>query len=420
MATTPAEAKEKGNAAFKAAKYDVAIGHYTRAIVLSQSSSTPIDPTFYLNRAAAYLKLNKFEDATRDCTSALGLKNGDVKALFRRAQARLGAEDEGGARTDLEEALRLEPSNQAVKMLLGTLKPREPSKPKVSSPLASTVKEHAGSSSSKPPKRRRIPITLVEGESSTSQPTRKPLKSALKSSTPGPAAPSSSSDLLTAVSSTRLTPSSQPASSSALTDPAGSRSAPVPPATFAAAREAREAKRRVGGGLFRKDGTGRIIGSDVSGILSSEVVNGAREDVVERRSPALVPTPALAPAPATAPVISTVQLPPPPRRASEFTMALRDLPEEAKWSYLQLIPPEKLPAFFGSALEPDTLTAIIRILATSSSPLTPAVIAYLSALPKCSRFGTMRLFLPSSDTAQVKQMLDDLSADPGLRKEWGL
>ncbi|KZP01308.1 TPR-like protein [Calocera viscosa TUFC12733] len=420
MATTPAEAKEKGNAAFKAAQYDVAIGHYTRAIVVSQSSSIPIDPTFYLNRAAAYLKLNKFEDAVRDCTSALGLKRGDVKALFRRAQARIGAEDEAGARRDLEEALRIEPSNEAVKLLLGTLKPKEPSKTKASSPLASAVKERTAPSTSKPARRRRIPITIVDSEPSTSKPAPKPLKSALKSPASTSVPSSSSSDLLTAVSSTRLTPSSQPATSSrADTDVTASMSTPVAPATFAAAREAREAKRTVGGGVFKKDGTGRIIGSDGGDLLSSQVVNGARDGVVERKSPAAATVPASAPSPAPTPA-KRIQLPPPPQRASQFTMSLRDMPEEAKWPYLQLITADKLPAFFGSALEPDTLTAIIQILSSSSSPATPPVLPYLSALPKCKRFSTMRLFLPSSDTSQIKRMLDELGADAGLRKEWGV
>jgi len=166
--------------------------------------------------------------------------------------------------------------------------------------------------------------------------------------------------------------------------------------------------------VFKKDGTGRIIGSDGSDILDSEAANGAKEAVVERKS---VVTPAPTPAPKAA---KSVQLPPPPKRASEFAIALRDLPEEAKWPYLQLTPPDKLPAIFGSALEPDTLTSLIHVLGSSSSPATPTVLPYLAALPKCNRFSTMRLFLPSSDTAQVKRMLDELGADAELRKEWGV
>jgi Flp pilus assembly protein TadD len=44
----------QGNAAFKAGDYAAAIGHYTAAAL-----ADPSEPTFFLNRAAAYLKLSK-------------------------------------------------------------------------------------------------------------------------------------------------------------------------------------------------------------------------------------------------------------------------------------------------------------------------------------------------------------------------
>jgi tetratricopeptide (TPR) repeat protein len=93
----------QGNAAFKAGDYPAAIGLYTEAIL-----TKPDDPTFPLNRAAAYLKLGKYvrfayrwwlvdvsqlgvyrnEDAERDCTTVVTLHASNVKGLFRRAQAR--------------------------------------------------------------------------------------------------------------------------------------------------------------------------------------------------------------------------------------------------------------------------------------------------------------------------------------------
>ncbi|KAI6027544.1 TPR-like protein [Pisolithus microcarpus] len=97
-------AKEKGNEAFKAGDYPTAIGHYTTAILADGN-----DPTFYLNRAAAYLKLGK--DSTK----------GNID----------------GARQDFNEALRLEPSN------------------------ISALREMKA----KPvPRRRRVPIEIIEPE----------------------------------------------------------------------------------------------------------------------------------------------------------------------------------------------------------------------------------------------------------------
>jgi len=46
--------KDKGNAAFKAGDFPTAVGHYSAAAV-----ADPANPTYPLNRAAAYLKLGK-------------------------------------------------------------------------------------------------------------------------------------------------------------------------------------------------------------------------------------------------------------------------------------------------------------------------------------------------------------------------
>jgi len=54
MASTAAQkAKDLGNASFKSGEYAVAVGHYTTAIL-----ADPQNPTYPLNRAAAYLKLD--------------------------------------------------------------------------------------------------------------------------------------------------------------------------------------------------------------------------------------------------------------------------------------------------------------------------------------------------------------------------
>ncbi|KAH8114658.1 TPR-like protein [Phellopilus nigrolimitatus] len=110
MATDAQRAKERGNAAFKAENFPEAVGHYTTAILADSA-----DPTFPLNRAAAYLRLGKNEDAERDCSNVLQLKSGHVKALFRRAQARIELQRWDEAKKDLLDALKLEPSNDSVK-----------------------------------------------------------------------------------------------------------------------------------------------------------------------------------------------------------------------------------------------------------------------------------------------------------------
>ncbi|EPS98608.1 hypothetical protein FOMPIDRAFT_1031313 [Fomitopsis schrenkii] len=87
--------KDKGNSAFKAGDFPTAIGHYSAAILLD-----PINPTYPLNRAAAYLKLGKSEDAERDCDRVLALDTKNVKAVFRRGQARVGLQKLAQARDE--------------------------------------------------------------------------------------------------------------------------------------------------------------------------------------------------------------------------------------------------------------------------------------------------------------------------------
>lgn len=102
----------KGNAFFKKQDYKKAIHFYTKAITLlsppttsSPSTSTPPithDPSNPLivpliNRALAYIKLERWVEAEVDCTRALAMEGGggggnaggkNVKALVRRGIAR--------------------------------------------------------------------------------------------------------------------------------------------------------------------------------------------------------------------------------------------------------------------------------------------------------------------------------------------
>lgn len=79
------EYKEQGNAAFKNGEWEPAIDAYTKAIKCGQKHKQLA--TFYKNRAAAYLKLEKYEQAIKDCDKSLELEPNEPKALYRRAQA---------------------------------------------------------------------------------------------------------------------------------------------------------------------------------------------------------------------------------------------------------------------------------------------------------------------------------------------
>ncbi|KNE69034.1 hypothetical protein AMAG_13909 [Allomyces macrogynus ATCC 38327] len=143
--------KDTGNVYFKKAKYAKAIQHYARAIALD-----PTDAVFYLNRAAAYLKLDQNEQAEQDCDAALHRDPKSVKALFRRASARRATGNTAGAIADLERALVLEPTNKSVKDELAVLRP----KPVVPEPVPAVPAAQAAPKG--PPKRRRLVIREIE------------------------------------------------------------------------------------------------------------------------------------------------------------------------------------------------------------------------------------------------------------------
>ncbi|KAI3987512.1 hypothetical protein MKX01_003198 [Papaver californicum] len=101
--------KELGNEYFKQKKFNEAIDCYSRSIALSPSAVA------YANRAMAYLKIKRFEEAENDCTEALNLDDRYIKAYSRRATARKELGKLKESIEDSEFALRLEPNNQEVK-----------------------------------------------------------------------------------------------------------------------------------------------------------------------------------------------------------------------------------------------------------------------------------------------------------------
>jgi len=100
------EAKEKASKSFLANDLTEALRWFGKAIHVVES--TPVDfpkdqhSILYSNRALAHLKLNLYDEAARDCTAALELNTMNVKANFRRADARFRLGNYAGALEDCE------------------------------------------------------------------------------------------------------------------------------------------------------------------------------------------------------------------------------------------------------------------------------------------------------------------------------
>eukprot|EP00794_Sanderia_malayensis_P011962 gene11962-13199_t len=104
--------KDKGNEAFKAGDFEESIVYYNRSL-----SIHPVI-TVYNNRAIAYIKLNKYEDAIKDCNKVLANESDNIKALLRRGIAMKVMKRYSQAKEDFSNVLLLAPENKRAKGLL--------------------------------------------------------------------------------------------------------------------------------------------------------------------------------------------------------------------------------------------------------------------------------------------------------------
>ncbi|KAK9746745.1 Tetratricopeptide repeat [Popillia japonica] len=112
--------KEKGNEAYKLENWNDAIKFYQKAINLSPSDNKDLS-VYHKNLAAAYLKLNKFDEAIEACDKSLELVPNDPKALFRRLQALENVERFEEAYRDARQILNDDPSNKLIQPILERL-----------------------------------------------------------------------------------------------------------------------------------------------------------------------------------------------------------------------------------------------------------------------------------------------------------
>ncbi|KAL1744087.1 hypothetical protein HDZ31DRAFT_39491 [Schizophyllum fasciatum] len=354
MASQAQTAKDKGNSAFKSGDYATAIGHYTEAILADKN-----DPTFFLNRAAAYLKLGKLEDAERDCTSTLAIDPQNVKALFRRGQARQGVGKVDEAIKDFKAALRKEPNNDAVQQELAKIEKGTKGGTQVRHENIA-ICSSAHSSPVWTPPRRRVPIEIIDdGPPRTSR--------------------SGSND----------TPKS---SSATLATPAQGTS------SFQEAKQTRDASKqsKVGGGLFRVDGNHSRITPRTRFPLPEEDEEPSSQPSIAVNTPT------------TSLYLSTR-----PTSLHEFTRAwLSTNNSEQRWQYLtKFVEPDSLPQLFQSNLEPPILLSAFQTfldVLDTNPQATPEVLAYMQGLARVSRINMVLLFLSDKERDVVRRLCDRL------------
>ncbi|XP_054707044.1 protein unc-45 homolog B-like [Uloborus diversus] len=115
----PVDPREEGNALFSRGDWKGAARAYTRG--LRECGGGKERATLLKNRAAAYLKTGDYEKVVRDTDEALELCPSDVKALFRRCQAREALGQFSEAFKDARAVHHLDPKNAAVQPILTRL-----------------------------------------------------------------------------------------------------------------------------------------------------------------------------------------------------------------------------------------------------------------------------------------------------------
>lgn len=113
--------KDNGNVAFKNGDWIEAIEMYSKAIEAICDPDSKNVAIYLKNRAAAYLKLNKFEEALEDCENSLKNAPGDPKALYRRCQALESLERYEEAYRDATQIFKDDPTNKAIQPVLERL-----------------------------------------------------------------------------------------------------------------------------------------------------------------------------------------------------------------------------------------------------------------------------------------------------------
>ncbi|KAK7416444.1 Palmitoyl-protein thioesterase 1 [Neonectria magnoliae] len=113
MSQEAVDLKNQGNKAFAAGDWPSAIELYSKAIALHDK-----EPTFFTNRAQAYIKTEAYGYAIADTTSAIKLNPKLIKAYYRRGLAKTAILHPKDALEDFKECVKLDPGSKDAKLKL--------------------------------------------------------------------------------------------------------------------------------------------------------------------------------------------------------------------------------------------------------------------------------------------------------------
>lgn len=114
---TPEEWKSKGDDSYRSKNYQKAVDSYSQAI----NNQIEKNASYYLNRAASYLMLGSYQEALKDCDTAISIEPNNPKPYFRKATALKSVGRFEDARKALTDGLVLDPSSTTATCELSNL-----------------------------------------------------------------------------------------------------------------------------------------------------------------------------------------------------------------------------------------------------------------------------------------------------------
>ncbi|XP_044750122.1 dnaJ homolog subfamily C member 7 [Coccinella septempunctata] len=108
--------KEEGNEAYNAGKYAESIKLFSEALNIDPLNKMT-NAKLHFNRATAFSKQNKLQEAVDDCTAALKLNPSYMKALLRRAKCYMDLENFEEAVKDYEKINKMDKSRENRRLL---------------------------------------------------------------------------------------------------------------------------------------------------------------------------------------------------------------------------------------------------------------------------------------------------------------
>lgn len=112
--------KEEGNKYMKDGKYNLALKKYERiqgyvsGFDDQHEESVQLKKSTFLNMSLVYQKIENTDEVIANCNKVLEIEDNNVKALYRRGNARLSTQDFDRALNDFNKILQTEPENKAA------------------------------------------------------------------------------------------------------------------------------------------------------------------------------------------------------------------------------------------------------------------------------------------------------------------